>query len=189
MITTPSGNVDFLNIISSLPSNLIVSITLLLSILGLMFKIGKVSERFDKLCEEFKEFKDDFKIVDRRVTSVVTILTTKFGVDGGLFSSRSPLVLKEKGWELLEKSGFKRMYSENKDFFLDHFKIKGPKTKAEVDKLSTELMLNLPNKEMLEKLRQASFDNGVSLPLLLQVCAIFLRDEIIKELGKELVLS
>ena len=190
--------VDLVKIISADPLIPIVS-TLVIPILVLIFKIGKISERFNKLCDELKDFRGEFKdlgkefrSLEKANVSIVTILTTKFGVDSGLFSSKSPLALREKGLELLKKSGFKKMYSKDKDYFLNYFREKNPKTRADVDRLANEFMLDWQKdakNEMIEKLTQVAFENGIPLPTLLQVCAIFLRDEIIKELKEGLSLK
>ena len=198
MATTNSGTIDLMRTISADPLVPIVS-TLVIPLVILIFKTGKISERFNKLCEELKDFRGEFKnlgeefrILEKTNVSIVAFLTTKFGVDSGLFSSKSPLTLKEKGLKLLEKSSFKEIYFKDKNCFLDYFRKKNPKTRAEIDRLANEFMFNWqkePENERVEKLSQVAFENGIPLPALLQVCAIFLRDEVIKELKKELSLK
>ena len=146
------------------------------------FRFGKFSERFDNLCKQINKLLGEFQTTKKDVGIIKTILISKFGVEAELFSTTTPLTLTAKGKKLLEKSGFREMYKQEKDYFLNTIREKNPKTAAEIDKVAKEIMFALEDEEKLSKFKETAFESGVELPLLLQVCAIYLRNKAIKEL-------
>ena len=164
----------------------ILSPIVVFAILGLIvvrvFKLGEFKEKISKTLDEVKDLDKDVKKLLSYVDIIRTHLVTKGGLDANLFASTSPLKLLEKGIKLLEDSGFKKIYKDNKNWLIDEVEKYGVKTLADIDEASSKVMEKYRDNNKLANFKEIAIQNGVSLDVLLRVFAIYLRDEAAKEL-------
>jgi len=150
-------------------------------ILAKVFKLGEFKEEISKTLDKVKDLEKDVKKLLSHVDIIRTNLVTKGGLDASLFAATSPLKLLEKGIKLLEDSGFKNIYSNNKEMFINEVKKYEVKTLADIDEASLKVMEKCRDDSKLANFKEIAFQNGVSLDVLLRVLAIYLRDELAKE--------
>lgn len=160
----------------------IASPTIVFLILGFIFtkafRLGELKEKIFAALDDIKDLKKGFKKLSSHVDIIRASLVTKGGLDARLFSSTSPLKLLPEGEKLLESSGFKKIYNENKKWFVNEIKKYNVKTLADVDEASFEIMEKSRDNRKFADFKEIAFQNGVTLDLLLRVLSIHLRDQI-----------
>ncbi len=147
-----------------------------------LLNIGKLLQKFDDALKDIDKLDRNMQRLLSHMDIVKTHLVTKTGMDASLFASGSPVFLLKKGKELLNLSGFKTIYTNNKDWFINQFRRETISTLADIDSHSLEVMENMRDDPKLENFKNIAFDNGTSVDVLLRVCAIYLRDEVAKEI-------
>ena len=97
-----------------------------------IFKLGELSIKFKTLLKDVEGLKTDSNKVTKDVGVIRTHLISSLGMKAELFTSSSPITLQPKGEEILEKSGFKKIYEDDKEPFVSKIKqlnVKNPDTK------------------------------------------------------------
>lgn len=154
---------------------------------AIFYAIWKFSDLNTKVKLSLDEIKD-LKIKSGKLLSHVDIIRTHLietaGMKAALFAAGSPVMLLKKGFDLLKVSNFEKIYHENKNWFIEKFRSKNVTTLADIDDYATKLMEDMKTDERLTNFNDIAFENGTSLDVLLRVCAIYLRDEIAKEILK-----
>ena len=89
-----------------------------------------------------------------------------------------------KGRALLNKSGFKKVYEDNKEWFIDEIKKLNVNTLSDIDDASQRVMGKCIDEKKFENYKEIAFENGIPVDLLLRVLSIYLRDEVSKEILK-----
>lgn len=158
-------------------------------ILSKTFNLGKIANKIDGTAEDVKNIKKDIlnlhkdsKHVLNHVNIMKAHLVGTSGLDSNLFIPGSPLKLMKKGKELLKKSDFKRVYKENKGWFLKKIKTFNVKTLSDVDEASLLILEEYAENNDPIDFKEIAFDSGISKSVLLRVIAIYLRNELAKEL-------
>ncbi len=167
-------------------SNTIVSIIgIAVSIAGGAFsgflvvwaKMAKYQQKVDDL----KEDKDKIFIKLEALRSDVDTLkefkvyATKF-IDKNLYQAQSALSLTELGKELVEKSGFIKIFSNEKDNLVKMLEKKNPKTKYDVQEMARELMDELKGYPAFSSIKSYAYTSGKDVGQILRAGAILLRD-------------
>ena len=159
-----------------------VVFSIILFIAYKLLNLGGLREQFKQALKDVENLKTDSKKLLSHLDIIKTHLVEKTGLDTGLFSSASPLKLLPKGEKLLDASGFKQIYAENKDWFLDKIRQYKTSNLAEIDEASFKVMDKCQEDAKFADFKSIAFQNGVTLDLLLRVLSIYLRDESAKEL-------
>lgn len=149
-----------------------------------ILNLGELKQKFNQALGDIDELKKDGKKLLSHVDIIKTHLVTSGGLSASLFGPGSPLKLLKAGIKLLEASGFKKIYKDNKDWFIDEVEKYNIKTLADIDEASFKVMEKCRNNSKLANFKELAFQNGVSLDILLRVLSIYLRDEVAKELLK-----
>lgn len=147
-----------------------------------IYKLGTLNEQFNNLTNLVKDLNKGFERLDKTVSNITTYLAVALGADKNLFGSQSPLKLTKEGRKLLKATGFIDIYKDQKDYFLNKIRKNNPQTEAEVDESATQIMNGYDDKKHLSKFKQVAYENGVVLPTVLKLLAIYLREQAIKEL-------
>ena len=154
-----------------------------------IFKFGQLHNRFTtlekhfgKLENQFDKLKDKLGKVVINIHSIKAFLVTEKAFDAKVITAMSPVRLTDKGTELVKKTGFDKIYIEDKQDFIKKFKSRNVKTLADIDGASNEILEVMKGGKRLSHFKDVAFQNGTTLDLLLKLCAIYLRDEVAKEL-------
>jgi hypothetical protein len=140
--------------------------------------MNKVSTALDNLTNLDKEVKK----LNSHVDVIKTHLVTNSGLSASLFAPGSPLKLLPGGIELLNKSGFKDIYENNKEWFISEIKKHPVATLSEIDDASLEVIEDCSKGEKFANYKELAFQHGVTIDVLLRVLSIYLRDEVAKEI-------
>lgn len=158
-----------------------VVFSIVLFVIYKIFNVGKLIEKFTQVVTSVADLEQDVKILLSNMNVVKTHLVTNAGLNAHLFSPGSPLKLMPKGLELLEKSGFKKIYQDNKAWFIDEIRKTKASTLADIDEQSYRILDYCNNHDRFIKFKEVAFQNGVSLEVLLRVFSIYLRDQLANE--------
>ena len=187
VINTISPNIDLL--IQNPYIQYIISPAIVFSVVLFLvykfMKLGELKQMFKQSITDIGELKSDVKKIKSNMQVVKTHLVTQQGVDANLFASSSPLELKPKGIKLLKESGFKNIYKNNKDWFIEEISKYNPLTLADLDETSFKVLEKCNDIRKFADFKQIAFQHGVSLELLLRVLSIYLRDEVAKTIFKK----
>ena len=145
-----------------------------------ILNLGSLIEQFKTVTKDVENLKSDNKKLLGHIYIIKTHLVDKTGLDSGLFGAASPLRLLQKGEDLLNKSGFKKVFEENKEWFVDEVKKYKVKNIAEIDEATFKIMSKCRDNDKFIDYKQIAYLNGVSIDVLLRICSIYLRDEISK---------
>ena len=125
---------------------------------------------------DLKNVRERFSIVEDRVDTIWK---------DRLAPAHSPRQLNEKGRNVLENSGIKKIIDEKKDILLDKIKKRKPKTAYDaeivIDDVVSNLLKHCP--DMTDRLKKGAFNVGQSIDVVLFVGSIYLRNLIFKDLG------
>lgn len=146
-----------------------------------VFKLGAKDTEISNALVDIGELKTDVKKLGGSMDRIIGHLATSDGISADLFAGSSPLQLLEKGIKLLDESGFKEVYKDNKDWFIKEIKQYKIKTLADVDDASFKIMEKCRNDAKFVNLKEMAFEKGVNLDVLLRVLSIYLRGELAKE--------
>lgn len=155
-----------------------VVFSVLLFFVGKIFKLGEMKEKIYQSAANISNLDKDVKKLLSHMDIVKTHLVTNSGLAANLFSSSSPLKLLEKGTRLLEDSGFKEVYENNKEMFISEIRQHGVKTLVDVDEASFKVLDKFSTKSDVIDFRNVAFKNGVSREVLLKVLSVYLREEV-----------
>ncbi len=124
----------------------------------------------------------EVKKLNKHVGVIKTHLVTTQGLDAGLFAPGSPLKLLDAGLSLLGKTGFKNIYNKNKKWFIQEAKKYSVKTEVDIDEASLKIIEACSKDKKFANYKEIAFQNGVTVDVLLKVLAIYLREELVKEI-------
>lgn len=153
-------------------------------ILKYVFKLGARDTQINTALTDITELKNGIKKLVSQMDRIIGHLATKTGLDASLMGNSSPVKLLPAGIALLDKSGFKQIYSKNKTWFLDEIKKYKVETLGDIDEASFKLMEKRREYKEFADFKELAFQNGVNLDVLLRVLSIYLRDELAKEILK-----
>ena len=164
-----------------------ITLTILSSgiILGgakLLLNLGGSNQKVNDAITDISELKTDVRKLLTHVDIIRTHIVTTGGLSADLFSAASPLKLLPKGIKALEASGFKKIYADNKNWFVEKIKHYEPKTLADIDEASFKVMEKCRDDAKFADFKEIAFENGIPLDSLLRVISIYLRDEVAEEI-------
>jgi len=160
----------------------IITATILWFIFQKAYKLGKISKDFRASLNDIKDLKKDNKKLLNNTTIIKTHLVSKLGMDANLFTIGSPIKLKKKGTELLKISNFIQIYQKDKNWFIQEIKKSNPETLSAVDEASANLLNKMKNDLRFKNFQEIAFQHGITIDILLKICAIYLRNQIAKEI-------
>lgn len=161
-------------------------ITVIVVIIGAVIKIinvigakrewkGRIETKIsgiEKDITELKEGQKELKVGQDRLLEHILNRKEQFYT-----GKKNPIELKESGKELLEMSGFNKIFIEIKDGLIEKIKEKNPKNEYQIQRAAKTLMISLINNPRFESLQDYVYKNPeVSVELILWVGAIPLRD-------------
>ncbi|MBP9759308.1 hypothetical protein KBD45_06455 [Candidatus Dojkabacteria bacterium] len=150
-----------------------------------LLNLGEIKEKFFKALEEIKELKSDVKKLVTDVTIIRTHEIESGGITAQAFAPGSPLKLLPRGLIILEASGFKKIYQDNKEWFIDEVKKYNVKTLSDVDDACYQLVQQCGTDSKFANYKEISFQNGITIDILLKILSIYLRDEVAKQIPLE----
>ena len=139
---------------------------LLLSIIAILlgtigYFIKRILDKTDKISEDVGDIKPKVKI----------LWEMQFA------SSKSPLVLNEKGTNILNNSGVKELVDSGLPQLIEEIREKNPQNAYEVQECARKVMLNIKNNTtLLPKLQNGAFNTGVDVDSVLFAGSLYLRD-------------
>jgi len=151
-------------------------------VLRSIFNMGGLNQKFISTIEDISDLKKDVKKLVSHVDKIISHLTIKTGLSADLFASNSQIVLLKKGIELLEKSGFKKIFKDNKEYFLSEVKKYNIKTLSDLDEASYKVIEKIKEEGKFMDYKEVAFQNGVIIDVLLKVFSIYMREIFAKEL-------
>jgi hypothetical protein len=161
-----------------------VCMGIVIFIFARVYKLGGFMQKIQTAFNSLNSLSESVQKLDKHVGVIKTYLVTNQGLDSGLFGPGSPLKLLPAGLKLLEKTGFKKIYKDNKKWFIEEAKKYNHKTEAEIDEASYKVMQHCHDKKEFTNFKEIAFQNGVSIDVLLRALSIYLREELVKELLK-----
>jgi len=146
-------------------------------VLALIF-IGRKLQILDTLEKTMRKVKHNIQIVCNSLTESPDI-----NFDHGRLESLSPLKLTEGGMKYLEKEvKFVEVFHNNKKDFFDFVDSEDPKTKFEVEQMSSKSVLFLLNKEYFKPIKVYLYNHpNENLQSLAQVAGVYVRDRYLEE--------
>ncbi|NQU77201.1 hypothetical protein HQ544_00735 [Candidatus Falkowbacteria bacterium] len=141
-------------------------------VIALIF-IGRKLQILDTLEKTMRKVKHNIQIVCNSLTESPDI-----NFDHGRLESFSPLKLTEGGMKYLKEDiKFVEVFQGNKEDFFDFIDSEEPKTKFEVEQLSSKATLFLLNKEYFKPIKVYLYNNpNENLQSLAQVAGVYVRD-------------
>lgn len=180
------SQVDLISFFSHPLVIVIISSGVVAFIFKFVFNLGGKNKEIDSALTSIESLKKDVKKLLSHMDKVVTHLVNKTGLDSGLFSSASPVSLLPKGRAVLEKSGFKKTYEDNKGWFIDEIKKLNVKTLSDIDEASQRVIGKCIDEKKFVNYKEIAFQNGLPIDVLLRILSIYLRDEVSKEILEEI---
>lgn len=158
-------------------------------VFGIIFFILSRIYNFGGFMEKVTKALDNVADLDKKVSKLAehmgvikTHLVTSGGLDVGLFGPGSPLKLLPAGIRLLERTGFKKIYHDNKEWFVNEAKNYKHDTISDIDDASFKIMEKCRDGNDFADFKEIAYQNGINLDVLLRALAIYLRDELAKEI-------
>ncbi len=153
------------------------------------FNLGEVHQKLLSAMEDLTEMKLNVKDLTNSIdtlkmdtTVIKTYLISDLDMDAALFNAASPISLTEKGSAIIEEVSFIDIYNQNKNEFLNKIKEHNVKTPADIDEACTLIMYDMKDDPRLNHFKEIAYEHGLIVDVLLRACAIYLREEAIKEL-------
>ena len=154
-----------------------------------VFNLGEYHQKFSNALEDVKKLQTDIKSLEnssvkiaQALSVVKALLISDLGIDAGVFNSKSPLSLQPLGEKVLKESDFERIFDENKEMFLDKIREYGFETEADIDTASADIVELMKEHELFKGFKEVAYQNGITLEVLLRACAIYMREQAVKEL-------
>ncbi len=99
-------------------------------------------------------------------------------------TNNSPMKLTEVGEKLMKDSGFDKVISDNKKYFVDKVKEKKPKNNYDIQQSSMALIHELltTNDPKLTPVKTYAYEEGVPVEIFVQPAGITLRDAVMESL-------
>jgi hypothetical protein len=184
------NNTSFLNILFESPLvryllSPAVAFGFVLWVASMLLGLGGVREKFKRALDDIKDLRNN---VDKLVRDVMVIKTHEVesgGIAALAFAPGSPLKLLSKGLHILKASGFEKIFEQNKQWFIDETKKYNPKSLSDIDDACFEIVSRCGTDNKFANYKEISFENGVTLDILLKIISIYLRDEMTKEITFE----
>ena len=145
------------------------------------FLAGRYKEKFSTLTNELTDVKKDIKELLTKLDKFANRIT-KLETWRELTDVKSPLKLSERGKEILEKSGFMKLYKEIKNELISLLELKKPTTKYEVQLMAEELTIGLIADERFRFLQTYAYENPNEDPwIVLRAGGLVLRDDYLEK--------
>ncbi|MDD2772357.1 MAG: hypothetical protein PHP45_01530 [Elusimicrobiales bacterium] len=148
-----------------------------LGLVGTLIYLGGLLHEVRGICKGFP------RVSEALIRISEVLLQKKLTADRVYTASASPVKLTEAGILALKEAKFGEFYAANKKTLLDRIAKANPKTMADLEEVSKQIMLQiedtLPN---FETIKQYSYSHGEPIAMILFACAISLRDLSAKEL-------
>ena len=155
-----------------------VAVTVIAGIIYLIFNSGRIIQRVDTIESDVSDIRVRVRSIPALKNQVDLLWRAEFGV------ASSPMALNDKGEKILEQSGIEAMIRLNYDLILAQAKECNPENAYQAQECIIESMNILKtNKECVPRLEKGAFDSGSDITTILFVGAIFIRDEMLPELG------
>lgn len=138
--------------------------------------VSHLGESLRQLTARFDEFSASLAVVDSRVE----VLWQDY-----LAPASSPRQLNETGQRTLEESGMREIAEAHRGYFLDRVRSKNPETAYDAEAALIDAAYDLPREfpELTNRIKDGAFRSGQNIDAVLFVGAIYLRDQILSELG------
>lgn len=133
----------------------------------------------DKVIETRKDVEYIKKEVDENIKPTLKDVDKKVFTlwEERLAVQHSPIQLNQRGQEILEKSGIKKLIDDGFPQFLDSIKEKDPKNAYQIQEFSKQMVFNIKdNPEIIPRLQNGAYNTGVDVDSVLLVGSIYLRD-------------
>ena len=154
-----------------------------------VFNLGEYHQKFSSALENIKKLQEDINGLETSAVKITqelgvvkALLISDLGIDAGVFHSKSPLSLQPLGEKVLKESAFERIFENNKEMFLDKIREYGFETESDIDTASADILELMKEHELFKDFKEVAYQNGITLEVLLRACAIYMRDQAIKEL-------
>jgi len=160
----------------------IIVVTVVGFLFARVYKFGEFINKARTALGTVTDLDKEVKKLNNHVVIIKTHLVDKTGLDANLFGPGSPLKLLPGGIKILEKTGFKHIYTENKKWFIEEAKKYKFNTLAEIDETSLKIIEHCSKEKKFADYKEIAFQNGITIDVLLRILAIYLRDELAKEI-------
>lgn len=146
------------------------------TIIKVLIDVGKKLKTLEVIESDLKDnIKPDLKDVRERFFS----LEGKFS---NTFANASPIALLPKGKEILEKSRLKDYIDQNKDKFIGQCCKKDQVlTQYEIQEIAFKFFDQLDFGEFETKIKEISFNNGMSVETIKRIGGIYFRDILLEK--------
>ncbi|MBI3088210.1 MAG: hypothetical protein HYY91_04925 [Candidatus Omnitrophica bacterium] len=151
-------------------------------IILVIFRLGKISERFTTLERTVTGSESEIKSVRDMVIKITSALVANKTIEQGFITTHSPTVLTEIGVRMLQESGFMDVFRLQGQKILDAVEAKSPKLKYDAEEISIDVLLSMRDDPIMEPLKSYAFQHGLNLTEMLIAAGIYVRDRVIEEL-------
>ena len=167
-----------INIVSLILSVLAAAVTAFIAIGRYKEKVDVLEKGQERLLNKIDDIKTDLdKLSEFKVNA------QKF-IDSQIYVAHSPLSLTDLGIQLVEASGFMKIFEVVKDDLVPKLEAKEPKTKYDVQETARELMGELVEYPAFESIKTYAYENGKDFEQILRAGAIPLRDYYLEKHGE-----
>ena len=122
--------------------------------------------------------------VKLNIKAIVTFLSTdRPNFDIAIIEAMSPLRIKEKGYEILEESGFRRIMSdsEKRAKILSCIADQDPTTKLDVEKTAIVFFATLLENEFMNPIKSYLYEHPDNREVFPTLAGLYIRDEYLKD--------
>lgn len=134
--------------------------------------------------KDIKKINRTLEKVKLNIKAISTFLTTdRPRFDISIIEAMSPLNIKEKGYQILEESGFKAMMSdpEKRAKILACVADQNPTTKLDVEKTSIVFFATLLENEFMNPIKSYLYEHPDNREVFPTLAGLYIRDEYLKD--------
>ena len=148
-----------------------VAITIISILVWGIYKWGRITQILD----DFKPLVNKIPSLEAKVDALWKEKYTE---------SNSPMQLNDKGKQILEQSGIKEVIRRKKNDIVKAVKAKNPENAYRAQSIIIDVVKELKEKpDCIPFLEKGAFESGADVEIILFVGAVFIRDEVLKELN------
>ena len=145
------------------------------TLIGVFINIGRKLQILETIEGDLKEnIRPDLKDVRERFSALE-------GKMSGFFATASPVSLLPKGVKIIEKSGLKKYIDDHKDDFMKQCCGDKPTNQYDIQTSAFNFFDKLDFGEFESKLKETSFQYGMSLEMLRRIGGIYFRDILLQK--------
>jgi len=162
----------------------LLPIVLVVGAFGYLFN-KNLSRNVDKIDKDLVRMNKDLMCVNNATTEIQTIFKGKGEriMHPLTMKPGSPLVMTDYGKRLVDKSGFPKVFEQNKVRIVNSVKSRRPQTNYDIQEYSKEVLFqDFFNDPMMKPVKDYAYKNSLSVNIILETAALMVRDEVIKEL-------